>query len=371
MAIVYLYMDDFTSYGSISDDPADQFARLTEPGAYTPDSNLEGSYLAAMSSAGSGKALRTVFSDAYCQRAFTLSGAALISHIAGRFRWPDYPGTGKSGIGPGTTIDEFNAFGLQVEDGGYLAVFNWSSDADIVRSLVPVVHATSETHIEVIFTFVDAEGDAPDIIWNYTVQVFVEGEEVELTANDFTLTGQSTNNGQFNYQGIVSCGGSAALLSGDLILATEDETGGDNKVGQLFVGSQLAASDVSNTGPWVPSAGASIYPIFATQPAGDEYASASAAAVPATVENTLTPVNLKAIAIGGVMTIIRGQKVDGGDAAVAVSVISPTGSESGETLSFTGTMTNYQDIRMVDPGTDAAWTPAAVSALNLQTERSE
>jgi hypothetical protein len=75
------------------------------------------------------------------------------------------------------------------------------------------------------------------------------------------------------------------------------------------------------------------------------------------------------VSVRALMSLVRAQKSDAGDATLQVGIKSASNDDLGTDRVISTAFTYYWDLSEVDPDTAAAWTPSAVDAAQLQMDR--
>lgn len=76
-----------------------------------------------------------------------------------------------------------------------------------------------------------------------------------------------------------------------------------------------------------------------------------------------------ATSVRALMTMVRAQKVDGGDGNLQVSLVSGAFTDPGANRPITAAMTYWRDVSELDPATASPWTLAGANAAQLKLDR--
>jgi hypothetical protein len=236
-----------------------------------------------------------------------------------------------------------------------------SSPGTTIESTVgPVLIADAWQHVECMVTFDTVAGE-------YGVRV--EGITV-LDGTGANTKGSGTTNCAIvafsnKANGI---GSSVTMYIKDLVVY--DGTGAHNNdfLGSVSVFRLTPNSDVT-LGGWTTSSGATGYNLINESPPVDTSYVQADITPPAPCEFNLTNLPPDITSVRGLMTLVRAQKTDGGDADLQVSVGSAGSYANGADRPITTAFTYWYDIQEEDPATSALWTPAAVDSATLQLDR--
>lgn len=244
---------------------------------------------------------------------------------------------------------------------GRVQVFNRSGDTHTLlgTSATPVIVANAWQHIEVKAVF-NTGGTG-------TVEVRVEGIPV-LTLDSLTMTIAEPYNVGWNNNHAVIC------YIKDWVTWDGSGTQNNTFLGTVLVAMLTPAADIDFT--WAPTpSDLPGYEILSNNPPLDttDYLTATYPSIPAAYVASMTSLPIDVTTVRAVMTVVRAQKTDGGDASLQVGLISSPDSSPETTLGtdrpITVAPTYWQDIFEIDPKTAAEWLPAAVNIAQLQINR--
>lgn len=225
----------------------------------------------------------------------------------------------------------------------------------------PVITATAWWHIE---CKIDTTAN--------TFEIRVEGRSVLLA------TGQNFGGALIAQEAFATQNGAGSYWGGnayakDLVYWNGLGTQNIDFLGSVIVTSLLPDADINFT--WTPTPGATPgYQILAHSPPQDGVSYLDAPhPSPAPYVCSMPNLSGDITSIKAVMSMVRAAKTDGGDGSLQVGVIStavaPSATGLGANRPITTAQTYWRDMFEVDPKTGVAWLPSAVSAINLQLNR--
>lgn len=256
--------------------------------------------------------------------------------------------------------DAANAIQVEIilqPDGSLKAFRNYSN---LLGTTAPVIIANAFQHVEIKVTIGDSDG---------AIEIRVDGvEALNLTAID-TKNTANTGIGQVRFHnqfsGSLTSRGSPYFVK-DFIIWDTSGAQNNNFFGTVSVVDILPDSDVS-LGGWAPSSGSTgwdildnVPPVDATYLGADTVEAASF-----TLQNLPSDVT----SVRGLMTVVRGANIDGGDGQLQVSMVSGSDEDDGADRQITTAFTYYTDISEQDPATAAPWTRSGVDAANIKLAR--
>lgn len=246
--------------------------------------------------------------------------------------------------------------------GGLQAVLNQLSyDATpLAETDGPVLVTNAWQHIEMKVFFHATTG---------TVEVRVDGVTVIDEENLDTLgtaTGPCEQVWSFNQN---SGGGfEAPHYLKDFVIWNNSGSHNTDFIGSVTVYRLVPTADVT-LGGWTTSSGATGFNLIDESPPVDGGYVQASDAPPAACEFSLTDLPVDVTSVRGLMTLVRMQKTDGGDATMQVSVGSDGDYANGADRPITPAFTYWFDIQEEDPATNAPWLPSAVNLATLVLDR--
>lgn len=245
-------------------------------------------------------------------------------------------------------------YDLIVEPNGAISVYA-KNLALLATTVVPIYTTNTWQHIEF---FVDSE----------TGEFEVRREGVPI------LTGTEAVPQNDNI-GIISWTNRQNLFSNGAVelymkcLTVWDTTGTYNNdfMGTVNIIGCPVQADVSNTG-WAASTGTSIAAVL-DEVATNDSDYATAAAVDADVEMTMTDLPEEVTSVRGIITMVRAKKLDGGDAKLQVSLKSAAAYDAGIEHAITPSDTYWWDVSEQDPNTLGPWTPGTFNDASMRLKR--
>ena len=231
--------------------------------------------------------------------------------------------------------------------------------AIIASSTGPVLIANAWQHIEMKATISTTVGQ---------VEVRVDGVVVIATAANVN-TGGDVNCAQVRQTSDRdgSSGGITWYIKDYVIW---DTTGSHNTdfLGSVSVYRLVPNSDVS-LGGWTTSSGSTGYNLIDESPPVDTGYVQADDSPPAECEFGLTNLPVDVTSVRGLMTLVRAQKTDGGDAQLQAKIHSGASYANGADRPITTAFTYWYDVQEEDPDTTAPWLPSAVDAATLVLDR--
>lgn len=165
-------------------------------------------------------------------------------------------------------------------------------------------------------------------------------------------------------------GGSGGVVGyiKDFIVWDGSGTTNTDFIGSCSVVSLSPNADISLN--WTPSSGATGFNLINESPPDDNTSYISAASpAPAAAVFALSDLPADVTSVKGLMTLVRSEKTDGGDANLQASLISGGSTGNGADRPITTAYTYWTDLFPLNPATAAAWLPAAVNAAQLKLNR--
>lgn len=239
-----------------------------------------------------------------------------------------------------------------VEPNGALTIRNGRTGTVIDETISPVISTNSWNHIETAF-----DGTTGDM------SVRVNGVEV-LSGVGITLGTVAFAHPMSRIDQNI---GSSVYVK-DLVIWDDSGTENNTFMGSVVVRRKPPVSDVT-LGGWIPSTGTTGYNLLAkTTPDDSTYLSGSDLP-PAAMQFGLDDLPDDVTSVRGIVTVVRAQKVDGGDANLQTSLISNGDVDPGADRPITTAFTYYFDISELDPDTAAPWTPSSFDAATIEIDR--
>ena len=278
--------------------------------------------------------------------------------IAFRLWLPSLPSS--SGVQPWFTFNNAansQLYGFTVNPNGSVTIRR-SGATDFVTTTQPVFLANTWSHVEILVDL--SSGD---------IEFWKDGGTIaQLTVTDGTPpTGPV---------GIVGWAqnppGGATLGVGYFIkdVVVYDGAGSVNntQIGTVEVVRLNPSADVSSG--WTPSTGMEDFSLL-DKPGGVDDSSYIEAGDPPPAASIVELDDLPAdvVSVRALMSLVRAQKSDAGDATLQVGIKSASNDDLGTDRVISTAFTYYWDLSEVDPDTAAAWTPSAVDAAQLQMDR--
>lgn len=226
-----------------------------------------------------------------------------------------------------------------------------------VTSAAPAITAGGWWHIEILFDTVAQ-----------IFEVRVEG----VTVIPQTAIGSNIGNiAQLAFYYFGNNFGGTFVWYKDFVVYDGLGTVNNTFLGTVLVVTLLPDADVNLN--WTPVGAANGFSILDNVPPDDTKHLDAPFPAPAAYQGSLSNLPANVTSVKAVMTFVRAAKSDAGDANLQVSLISdPTGvpaTGDGTDRPMTVTQTYWRDVFELDPKTAAAWTPAAVDAVNLKLNR--
>lgn len=257
---------------------------------------------------------------------------------------------------------------VQVESTGIITVYRGETHdgTQIATSGTPAIVAEAYQHIEMLINFSNTG----------SVEIRVNGVTV-VSATSVDTT--ATVNQECSQVSIVAGVDNSAVINGpDTTTDVDDifcydDTGsfnndfiGDRRVLTLFPNGDTAQADWSVTG-----AANGFEAINEADPDEDTtYISTGPGGSPGPVsEFDLDDLPTGVSAISALVVVNRSRKTDAGDANVQMSLVSGSSEANGSDQAITEAYTYYHDVIETDPATGAPFTPSAVDAAKIKTER--
>jgi len=262
---------------------------------------------------------------------------------------------------PFTDINNVAQVTLKVLTTGDISAYRGTAESGVLlgTTSVPAIVANAYVHIEAKVTISDTVG---------VVEVRVNGSVVlNLTAQDTKATAETTAN-QILFtnarNGFGIAGGEYYIK--DFVIWNDAGSVNNDFFGSVSVLTLVPDADTA-LGGWTPSTGSTGFNILDNIPPIDtEYMAADA--VEAAVF-TLTNLPPDVTSVRGLMTVVRAQKVDGGDGNLQISMVSDGAEDAGADRAITTAMTYWPDISELDPDTGVAWTPTSLDAASIELAR--
>jgi hypothetical protein len=249
---------------------------------------------------------------------------------------------------------------ITCDPSGNIQAYRHDTAGDVLlgATTVPPLIANAWKHVEAKFVIDAAAG---------SVEVRVEQVTV------LTLAGIRTSS---NVVGAVATVQNVQLGNSNLInyytkdFIIWDGTGGFNNdfMGSCQVLKIIPDGDVALN--WTPSTGLTGYNLINEVTPDDDtsYITAPSPA-PAPYKCSLSDLPVYVTVVKGVMPIHRSRKTDGGTGNIQLGVVSGAATGLGVDRPITTAYTYWWDVFDSDPNIAAAWTKAAVNAMNLQLNR--
>lgn len=240
---------------------------------------------------------------------------------------------------------------LQIRDGG-------SAGTVLATSTAPVIVTRSWQHLEFKATNVEISAGG-------AVEIRSEGVTV------LSLSGASFGTAQIAGLEVGTdpdnTGAQRSFYFKDMVVWDTNGTSNTDFLGSVIVTPITIESDDSLN--WTVVGGITGREVLTNiPPVTGEYIQAVNPPPAAYVAN-LTALPDDVTSVKAVMTYVRAQKVDGGDASLQVSMISGASTGNGANRPITTAPIYWTDIFSVDPATSAAWSVSAVNAAKLKINR--
>lgn len=309
----------------------------------------------ALDPAGSGDPCISVPSGTFSNWRKVLPGSFATVGFGFRLYLPTLPGGDFAHTFRAVDVSNNTLAYMAYRSNGNICILN-SSGSVVAETTGPVLVAQSWQHIEVKLLFAGAAS---------TAEVRVDGIPV-LTTPSFINIG-STACAQIS-SGQNSGGIPGSYYLKDLIIWNNVGSRNNDFFGTVIVQSMPVATDIA-LGDWTLTGGATGHAILAAVPPND--ANFLSAAIPPVnpCSFTLTDLPTNVSSVRGLITIVRGKKIDGGDGNVQVSLLSSGDAANGADRPFTPSFTYWYDVEETDPHTSNAWTPASANAADIKMNR--
>lgn len=347
-----LWADNFQNYGtgSTSRDNMldglpyiDAAANQTNGAATSPDGSGE----LVMTLTGSGS------NNLDCFR-LALSTPGDVIGCGARFWRPTLPAfnSERPAIISYRTTANARRYDLQVEPNGALGLYN--NNVLVAATTVPVFVAASFQHIEMKINCVTGAYE----IRREGVNV-LSGIDPSPPGGTIGIVGFNNHQNTYVAAGI--------LYMKDLVVWDDAGTQNNDFMGSVSVKTGSLVADSSNSG-WVASVGSSIAGVLdETTPNDADYA--TAAAINADAEMTLSDLDADVTSVRGVITVFRAKKSDGGDGKMQISLKSNASYDAGVEHPVTTSETYYYDVSELDPNTGNPWTPGSFNDALVRMKR--
>lgn len=230
----------------------------------------------------------------------------------------------------------------------------------IASTAGPVLIANAWQHVEALITINAATG---------AYEIRVEGINV-LSGSGVNTKGTGASNCAIVAASNKANGTGAGITMYIKDFVIYDGSGAHNTtfIGSVTVFRLTPSADVT-LGGWTTSSGATGFNLINESPPDDAGYVQSAPIPTVACSFSLTDLPADVTSVRGLMTLVRAQKTDGGDADLQVSVKSGASTANGADRPITTAFTYWYDIQEEDPATAALWLPAAVNAATLKLSR--
>lgn len=223
----------------------------------------------------------------------------------------------------------------------------------------PVIISNAWQHVEIKVGISAAAG---------TVEVRVEGVTVIDASGLDTANSAKLTVAQTSFRNFFGNSGAVSYQIRDFVLWDDQGTENTDFLGAVTV-YRLTPNADRTLGGWTTSSGVTGFDLIDESPPVDVGYIQADDAPPAACEFDLSDLPPDITSVKGVMSLVRMQKTDGGDATVQVSVESDGSYDLGADRPITTAFTYWYDVSEEDPSTAAPWTRAAVDAAGLRINR--
>jgi len=244
----------------------------------------------------------------------------------------------------------------RIEQNGSITVHGLVSSvlSEVADTVNPAVQPASWNHYEMIHNNSTGAGS----LYLNGVQILTwTGVD---TGESLELVNSSRRNG--------STEGSAGYIKDFVVW---DGTGSQNNslLGTVIV-RRLNPNADSSLGGWTPSTGTTGFNLLAKDAPDDANYMSADGTPPAAMLYDLENLPADVTSVKALLSVVRMQKVDGGDATVQAA-LSPNGTnfDLGADRPITSAFSYYFDVSELDPATATAWSPSAVDSAVLRINR--
>lgn len=224
---------------------------------------------------------------------------------------------------------------------------------DIASTGGPVIAMNSWNHIESAYNGTTG-----------AMEVRVNGVPV--------LTGVSVNLGEIaivsaQRRNTTGAKGPAFYMK-DFVIWDDSGTRNNDFMGTVICRRFKPNSDVT-LGGWTLSTGASGFALLAKDAVDDATYLSADDTPPAPMQYGMENLPPDVTSVRAIVSVVRGRKIDGGDANLQVSLISNGDLDNGADRPITTAFTYYFDVSELSPDTAAPWTPVEFDAMTTQVNR--